>query len=490
MSMLREILLLMLLVMARPILAGEFDVVDSFVQQRMKEVGVPGVAVAIVKEGKIVYTKGYGESSPGVPITPQTPFLLASLTKSFTALSVMQLVEEGRIDLDTPITRYLPQLNFADEASGKITVRQLLNHTSGFSTLSGRKHFFSRDVGQEALERSVRDHSAERLTALPGKKFQYSNVNFNMASLIVAKVSGQTFEQYIRERIYAPLQMTSSFTNEADAQTHGLTIGYRFWFGIPIAANDIPYSHTGLGSGGLLSSAEDLARYTLANLGDESGQVLSQTGFAEIHKPGVHIVRDIHYGLGWLVSKKPDGLVIWHRGDMECVHTDIMMAPDEKIGVDTLMNVNSPSKGTQLINIAEGVFGLARGKDPNMVSDDPVPTIVMFTILAIFIIQVVWGCRFILKLRRWQRQPETKPRRWRILIGVIFSVVLNLTIAIAIFMVLPAVFETPYSSIYLFMPDAFVITALSGGFALLWGVARNFLAFRQVTKTALTGKGA
>jgi len=466
-----------LAVITRPTLAGEFDPIDAFVRQQMKAVGIPGMAVAIVKDGKIVYMTGYGESSPGVPITPQTPFMLASISKSFTAMAVMQLVEVGKINLDNPVKQYLTRLHFADEeAAGRITVWQLLHQISGFSTLSGRKHFFSRDVGQEALERGVRDNADEWLTASPGEKFQYSNVNYNMAALIVSEVSGMPFEQYVREKIYAPLKMTNSFTNEADAKMHGLTVGHRFWFGYPVAANDIPYSHTDLGAGGLFSSAEDLALYTLSNLGDESGKaVLSPAGFAELHKPGFHILRDIHYGLGWFVIRKPGEHLVWHRGDMVCFHTDIMLAPDERIGVVVLINANSPSKGVQLINVAEGVFGLARGKEPHVFKNDPVPNIVMYAILALIFLQLFWMVRTVRKVRCWKRYPELRPKRWKMWMGVIVSIILNLAIASAIFVVLPAVFEIPYSAIYLFMPDAFWVATICGGIALFWVVVRNVL---------------
>ncbi len=118
-----------------------FKTIDRYIENRMKTYKIPGIALGIVNDDSIVYLKGYGIADDnGRIVTPQTPFLLASVTKSFTALGIMQLVEEGKIDLDAPVQKYLPWFRVADvKASSKITVRHLLNQTSGFSTLDGRK---------------------------------------------------------------------------------------------------------------------------------------------------------------------------------------------------------------------------------------------------------------------------------------------------------------------------------------------------------------
>src|SRR5690606_38535877 len=114
---------------------------------QMRAAGVPGAAVAVVRGGRTVHVRGFGEATPGVPVTPQTAFQLASVSKSFTALAVMQLVEDGKVDLDAPVRAYLPWFRLADEgAAAAVTVRHLLSHTSGLSTRSGRNIFFDRDL--------------------------------------------------------------------------------------------------------------------------------------------------------------------------------------------------------------------------------------------------------------------------------------------------------------------------------------------------------
>jgi CubicO group peptidase (beta-lactamase class C family) len=460
--------------------AGEFDGIDTYVRQKMKEIGIPGMAVAIVRDGHIVHLKGYGESDPGVSITPQTPFSLASVSKSFTAMAVMQLVEAGKVELDKPVRTYLTWFRLADDAAERITVRQLLNHTSGLSTYSGRKSFFARDLGQEAVEREVRDLSGERLTAAPGEKFQYSNSNFAIASALVSAVSGLPFEQYLRERIFVPLKMKHSFIGEADAKAHGLTTGYRFWFGSPFAAHDIPYSHRMLGAGGLFSTAEDLGQYVIASLGGENGKaVLSPIGFAELHRPSVKIGGDFHYGLGWDTVVRNGIRHVRHRGDMECFHADVMMVPEEKIGVVTLMNVNSPTKTIKLINVAEGVLGLARNKEPYVLKDDPLPTVIMYSVLVLIVVQSLWALRTIRLVRRWTRHPDSRPQRWKVVTGVILSLVLNVSLALIFFVLMPAFFEIPFVAGFLFAPDVAWVNAVCGGFAVVWAVVRNVLVLRS-----------
>src|SRR5215218_10317168 len=122
--------------------APEFAAIERFVQKEMAAQRIPGLALGIVKDDRISYIRGFGKADDsGRPVTPQTPFIIGSLSKSFTALAIMQLVEAGKVELDAPVQHYLPWFRVADEeASGKITVRHLLNQTSGLSTKTGRSY--------------------------------------------------------------------------------------------------------------------------------------------------------------------------------------------------------------------------------------------------------------------------------------------------------------------------------------------------------------
>ena len=159
--------------------------IDQYIESKLRWPRIPGLALAIVKDEKIVYLKGYGQADPsGRPMTPQTPLILGSITKSFTALAVMQLVEAGKVELDAPVRRYIPWFRVADpNASAQITVRQLLYQTSGLPMLREPQFWTDQDAG--ALERTVRFLSDKQMSFPPGERFQYSNANYETAGLIV-----------------------------------------------------------------------------------------------------------------------------------------------------------------------------------------------------------------------------------------------------------------------------------------------------------------
>src|SRR5918994_1501635 len=254
-----------------PTAAPDFAAIDNFVEAEMDAQRIPGLALGIVEDDRIVHMRGFGEAEPsGRAVSPQTPFIIGSLSKSVTALAIMQLVEAGKVDLDAPVQRYIPWFRVADEeASAQISVRHLLNQTSGLSTKTGRSFQGSGDTSDRALEQAVRKLSTVQLTEPVGATHQYSTINYSVLGLIVQTVSGQSYERYIQERIFGPLEMRHSFTSEAEARPQGLATGHHYWFGRPAAA-DLPYNRGLRPAGYLISSAEDLAHYLVAqhNNGD------------------------------------------------------------------------------------------------------------------------------------------------------------------------------------------------------------------------------
>jgi CubicO group peptidase (beta-lactamase class C family) len=158
------------------------SVIDEYVTEQMTVLEIPGVAIGIVRGDQIEYMQGYGiADDTGRAMTPQTPFLVASFSKSITALGVMQLVDEGKIELDAPVQTYLPWFQVADaEYSPQITVRHLLNQTSGFSELEGDKRNLDKNFADDALENSIRELKSASLNSLPGTSFEYSNTNYDI----------------------------------------------------------------------------------------------------------------------------------------------------------------------------------------------------------------------------------------------------------------------------------------------------------------------
>src|SRR5215208_2296705 len=227
---------------ARPVSAqvtpANFDEIDHYISTRMKELGIPGAALVVVQGDQIVHLQAFGVAdSSRRPVTPQTPFFTGSTGKSFTALAIMQLVEAGKINLDEPVQTYLPWVRVADvNASKTITVRQLLTMDSGIPRSIGQEQIANLDLSDSAIENNVRALAKIDLIAPPGERYEYSNSNYTTLGMIIQAVSGQSYEMYVKEHIFQPLDMQNSFASKTEAEQDGLAVGYQKWFGIPVAS--------------------------------------------------------------------------------------------------------------------------------------------------------------------------------------------------------------------------------------------------------------
>ena len=283
----------------------DLGAIDRYVRSEMDAQRIPGLALGIVHGNRIVHVQGFGQAHrSGWEVTPQTPFLIGSVTKSFTALAIMQLSESGRVQLDAPVQRYLPWWRVADpDASARVTVRHLLYQVSGLSKATGNAYATSGDTHESALEDRVRALRDAELTEPVGTTWQYSNANYWTLGMIVQAVSGQSYETYIQQHIFDPLEMRNSYTSQAESAQHGLPTGHRYWYGFPVAA-ELPFDRGGLGSGGLSSSAQDMTRY-LDSLSQPWPIRPHRTGLTRRcrraaagrgpHRPGRRLLRD---GLG------------------------------------------------------------------------------------------------------------------------------------------------------------------------------------------------
>jgi CubicO group peptidase (beta-lactamase class C family) len=463
-----------------------FAAIDRYVEQEMRAARVPGLALGIVQGDQIVHLNGFGVADPsGRPVTPQTPFIIGSTTKSMTAVAIMQLVEAGKLELDAPIQRYLPWFHVADpDASAHITLRHLLNHTSGLPTTTGEEFVNSADMsdGAGALEQRVRALSTAELTAPVGTIWQYCNANYDVLGLIVQTVAGQSYETYLQEHLFTPLAMRQTFTAQVDAQQHGMATGYRYWFGVPWPA-DLPYNRGDLPAGFVISTAEDMAHYLIAHLNAgryQDAAVLSPTGIAELHRPAVLIPgeSDIFYGLGWYIMPTNGVPTVRHVGATANFHANLVLVPESGWGVVLLMNSNSAFLGRARIDgIAVGVTSLLVGRAPPVAASFYDAIMFYFIILGVAALQVVGIIRSMGKLRRWRTQPARRPHGWRALVWHIgLPVVLNLIPAVVFLVGAPQLFG-PLSGLIYVAPDLGYIMVVSGVVGLGWSVLRTGLAF-------------
>jgi CubicO group peptidase (beta-lactamase class C family) len=458
--------------------------IDAYVESEMQATHLPGVALAIVHGDQIVHLRGFGVADEsGRPITPQTPFTIGSTTKSFTALAIMQLVEAGALELDAPVQRYLPWFTVADAgAAAQITLRHLLNQTSGFPTLEAPGELRRSDAGSSALERYVRALSIVQLTASPGMAFHYSNTNFDILGLIVQTVSGQAYEQYLAQHIFAPLAMKHAFTAPVEARADGRAMGHRYWFGWPIAY-EMPYNRAELPAGFINASADDLAHYLIAQLnGGRYGErsVLSASGIRLLHQPAIAIgYGGASYAMGWFVGEVQGVPTVSHGGSTANFHANLVLLPRERWGIVLLMNGENGLDGARIAGIGDGITSLLADKPPVALSSAGNPRSLLLTyVLFVLAVQALGVIRSVILLRRWRREPQRRPRGMlRVGLRVLPSLVLSMLWPSVAFTAVPFFTGNDLLDIPVFAPDLGYTLFVSLGLALAWGLVRPLLVF-------------
>jgi CubicO group peptidase (beta-lactamase class C family) len=468
-----------------------FDAIDAYVEGQMHRLNIPGVSLAIVEGDKIVHLRGFGRARPdGEAPTLQTPFFIGSLTKSFTALAVMQLVEAGKIDLDAPVQRYLPWFRVADpQVSAEMTARHLLNQTSGLPTSSGEIDLADFDDSPGATEHQARALSSLVLTRPVGSAFEYSNSNYDLLGLIIEAASGESYADYVQKQVLTPLDMSHSYTSPALAKQNGqavanLAVGHQYWFAIPFAVPNMPIPHGSLASGQLISSAEDMAHYMIVLLnGGRYGdvQVLSGAGIDELHR-GVAELTAMgqslgRYGMGWFVDKIGQTKLVWHSGTNPDFAAYMALLPEQKKGVVLLFNASHHWMNPVLSDFGGGVAALLAGGQP-----DPFPFAGMIPwmlrgLLLIPVLQIVGVVASLWLIHRWRLEPERRPSGGR-LWGphVLLPLIPNLLVALTLIPML----GKRRGYLMLYMPDYSWIAMVCGSFSLLWSFLRAGLVLRAL----------
>lgn len=312
-------LTLIIMIVPRRIIAApptpmDFSELDAIVVAQMEKHGLPGVALAIIDGEEVVYSQGYGKADRNRPMTSQTKMFIGSQSKSFTALAIAQLADQGVLDLDAPVQSYIPWFRVADEEeSEKITIRHLLNHSSGLSD-AGFPVVPSKNT---SLEESVRMLERANLTAPVGSTFQYFNMGYSVLAYLVELASGQSYSDYIQDYILTPLGMDNSTADAKSAQSVAQGFTRFFGFAVPMTQ---PVPEYAIGAGYIVSTADDLAKYAIAMKNHAEGLVSPMMG-RKIFLPGHG-----DYGFGWFIVD--NGSKIFHGGANETFRTDVNLYPN------------------------------------------------------------------------------------------------------------------------------------------------------------------
>jgi CubicO group peptidase (beta-lactamase class C family) len=311
----------------------------------MAEQKIPGLAIGVVEDGRLVYARGFGVMRLGdmsSPVTAKTLFHMASITKPFVATAVMQLVEKGKIDLDSPIKKYLPYFQMKDPRHESITVRQMLTHTSGMPDVQDYG-WNKPEYDDGSLERYVRSLTGKSLRWDPGKKFAYSNMAFEVLGDLVAKVSGRSFEDYVEAEILQPVGMKSSTLLYKKADPALLAAGHTIGSGKPKPITHYPYNRAHTPSSDLHSNVEDMARWMLVNInrGELDGRrILQSSTYGVMWKPAAAVGDRGSVGISWFLTEVKGESCVNHGGGDDGFRTYLIFSPTKRAGVVMMVNTD------------------------------------------------------------------------------------------------------------------------------------------------------
>ncbi len=290
------------------------NTIDNYIRTEMKRQHIPGLSFAIIRDGEAVQTQDYGLANVelNVAATPDTVYHLASISKTFTAVGIMLLVEEGKVELDDTIIQYLDGLPVAWES---ITVRHLLTHTSGLvhESKATDEEYWKDTTDQEVIRTSI----GTPLLFSPGEKAAYSNLGYQLLGMLIRKVSGMPYDEFLKERIFKPLDMTATCVYSLAEVIPNRAAGYIWNDGILQNGAYIAPTVIALANGGLLSTVRDMAKWDAAL---STNKLLKQSTLIQMWTPATlndgteTIVVGSQYGLGWMVNNFRRHTFIGHRG--------------------------------------------------------------------------------------------------------------------------------------------------------------------------------
>lgn len=347
--------------------AGMADSLAAVVERFAIKEQVAGLAVGVWHAGQVVYRGGFGTRGGGVGdprVGPETIFHMASVTKPFVATAVMQLVEVGKVALDSTVTHYLPYFAMKDPRARTITVRQVLTHTAGIGDVTDYR-WPTPEYDDGALERYVRGLADSTLIAAPGEKWAYSNIGFEVLADLIAKVSGLSFEDYIQQRILTPLGMGKSTLLMTDIDSTLMAYGHtKDSAGAYRPVGYYPYNRRHAASSTLHSNVDDMLRWGAANLGRGAlgdTRILAASGYDELWKPqrdmlpelaerarqaGVKLPFDsMAVGLSWFLPVRGGLHLVTHSGGDTGFRTDLLLVPAEQVAIVVLTNGDRTDPG-------------------------------------------------------------------------------------------------------------------------------------------------
>jgi CubicO group peptidase (beta-lactamase class C family) len=454
-----------------PVVAGDNLVttrIDRYLQKARRDWQIPGLSVAIVEGDKTIYQRSLSDDKS---LTPDTPFAIGSLSKSFTAVAVLQLVDRGKLALDEPVQRYLNDFEFASpNTANQLTLRNLLHHTSGLSMETDIQFLDTQDSDRDpqALEKHIRQLRSAK-PAYPIGEFHYANTNYNILGLIVERTTGIPFSEYIEKNIFQPLKMDNSYTSQIAAKQAKVPLakGYRFWFNKPVQTEST-FGRQNIPSGYIISSARDMAKYLTFHLSEgkyDDRQLISSANFAKLHQPKIHAWGSGYYAMGWVKDRVADLDIEYHGGELVNFSSNMTIVPERKWGIVILANITPGVFGDPIRKLYVGLIHILNNREPPVLVNDLGAQLLVFGLPTILVIQIV---EFILSLQRWRTgKLEKISPRWRTIRHIIYPLIFDTIVAVGFLFYLPKASKVSFHLMLFAQPDLAGVALFSGGIAII-----------------------
>ncbi|MFK7841996.1 MAG: serine hydrolase domain-containing protein [Sphingorhabdus sp.] len=437
--------------------------IQTFVEREAKAASVPGVAYALI-DGDQVHTGHFGQAKDdgGRSVSEQTAFAIGSISKSFTAFAIMQLREKGLLELDMPVSTYLPELEKA--AVGAMTVRQLLSHTSGLSIVQGNSNQTDVTTDRDALKRRVAYLATLTPARAPGEVWDYSNANYQLLSRVVEVLSASEFGDYVESQILKPLGMNDSRMIDWE---HGPddAAPHRPWFWTKMQFDGRGTGRGSLGQGGVMASARDMATYLNMMMNGEN-DILTADSKAEMMQPASSISPS--YGLGWFVA--PERGLVFHSGANPGFEAFASMRPDQKKAFIILANGGSGFGFGETGYLRRGAAVLALGgPDERRPGWMMKAAFLLIVALPLFCLLGAW--------RSWKRRASIKAKGRGIAHSRIWMPLLAAVgFAYVLLIFLPGSFGVNIQTATFFQPDLGLLLTLSAIGIAIWAAIHSLVA--------------
>lgn len=339
---------------------------DAYLNETVDRLKLPGLTVAITRNDSVIYARGFGYRNIDTkePMKPENVFHWASVSKTFVATAIMQLWEQKKINLDEKLITYLPYFKQKDDLYKDITIRQMLNHTSGIGDVDDYE-WQNPQYDSGALERFVRSTANDKMRFAPGKDWAYSNTAFETLGDVIAKVSGMSFETYVRKNILDPLEMnTTSYLYPEIPDS--LRVSGHVWAGQPIVSKHYPYNRMHGPSSTLNSNVLEMTHYAFAHLhrGVYKGKrILADSTYNLLWTNSVTLPDKPAIGLAWWLGERNGVHTMSHSGGDTGFRSFFMLVPEKNISVELVCNYEL----IQTHDLANFILDILLDKEPGLV---------------------------------------------------------------------------------------------------------------------------